>query len=132
MLQTWTLSAKDKSKLDAFGMWCWRRLLRIPWTAKRTNKYILDELNTRDSFSQLGKRRILSYYGHITRCGPENMEKTIIQGKIEGFRQRGCPHSRWIDQIKKLLGRSFEATLRLTEDRGKWREMIQEVTSLQT
>ncbi|KAI8438254.1 hypothetical protein MSG28_010856 [Choristoneura fumiferana] len=86
--ETWTLRKQDRRKIDALEMWCWRRLLRIPWTAHRTNVSILKELNIKERLSSTVQIRILKFFGHIIR-NEDSMERLVVQGKVEGKRSRG-------------------------------------------
>ena len=92
-VETWTIRARERQRIDAFEMWCWRRMLRIPWTAKRTNVSILAQLHIKQRLSTICHQRILSYFGHIVRRGDENLEKLIIVGNVEGkTTQRPLPN----------------------------------------
>ncbi|XP_071582447.1 uncharacterized protein [Temnothorax nylanderi] len=109
-------------------MWCWRRMLGIPWTARRTNVSILKELNITDRLSTICRRRVLQYFGHITRRNQDNLEKLIVQGKVEGKRPRGRSPSRWLDQIKDITGQPLQKNLREAEDRHCWRTVVRHCT----
>lgn len=126
--EAWTLRAVDIKKLDAFEMWVWRRLLRIPWTAHRTNVSILEELGIQERLSSVVKRRILKYFGHVTRRKDDNLEKLVVQGKPEGKRPRGRSPRRWIDQVKEFTGTPFQENIRNASDRDKWRNIAQTTT----
>jgi hypothetical protein len=130
--ETWTIKSREKNNLNAFGMWCYRKMLRISWTEKRTNQSIIDELGIKEHLSNLAERRILKYFGHIMRRNTVSLEKTILQGKIHGSRTRGRPPMRWLDQIPTLTKTPFESALRAAQNRSGWRQKIQEVTTLQT
>ncbi|KMQ81702.1 endonuclease-reverse transcriptase [Lasius niger] len=92
-------------------------MLRIPWTAHRTNISILNELEIKDRLSTICRRGILRYFGHITRRDHNNLERLIVQGRIEGRRPRGRSPSRWIYQIKEITGKSIQVNARETEDK---------------
>lgn len=126
--ESWTLKASDRRRIDAFEMWCWRRMLRIPWTARRTNVSILNELNIQDRLSTICRRRILQYFGHITRRDKDNLEKLIVQGKVEGRRPRGRSPLRWLDQVKEFTGHTLQSNLRAAEDRQQWKNTINKCT----
>lgn len=126
--ETWTLKAKDIAKLDSFEMWAWRRLLRIPWTAHRTNVSILEELQINVRLSTIVRQRILKFFGHVSRRKDDNLEKLMIQGKIEGKRPRGRSPKRWMDQMKHFTGNSLQDNMRCITDRDRWREITITIT----
>ena len=105
--ESWTVKSADRHRIDAFEMWCWRRMLRIPWTARRTNQSILNDVGITDRLSTICRRHILQYFNHITRRGEDNLEKLIVQGKVEGRRPRGRSPSRWLDQIANITGKQY-------------------------
>lgn len=126
--ETWTLREQERKKIDALEMWCWRRMLRIPWTAHRTNISILRELKIEQRLSSTILSRILRYFGHVSRR--ENaMERLVIQGKVEGTRSRGRSPTRWTDQIKSATNSSLQDCTKKAKDRNKWREIISTVMS---
>lgn len=122
--ESWSIRAADRKKIEAFEMWCYRRMLRIPWTAKRTNKSILDQLKITTRLSTICYRRVLSYFGHIARRQPDNLDKLVIVGKVEGKRLRGRSPTRWSDQIQNITGLSIPTALRQAEDRVVWRRLV--------
>lgn len=99
-------------------------MLRIPWTAKRTNKSILDQLKIKSRLSIVCIQRILGYFGHVARRGPDNLEKQIMLGRVEGKRSRGRAPYRWSDQVKEVLNLPITTALRLAEDRNSWRSLV--------
>ena len=118
----WTLKKDDERRLEAAEMWCYRRLLRISWTEKKTNKSILDELQTkRELLAQIIKRK-MAFFGHACRNNKCNLVKTCILGMMPGKRRRGRPRMQYIDNIKKWTRTSPKENVRLTEDRTAWRE----------
>ena len=128
--ETWTLRSNDRRRLDAFEMWCWRRLLRIPWTAKRTNISIIQQLGVQDRLSTLCLRHIvLQFFGHIARREGEGLERLIVTGKVEGRRGRGRSPRRWTDQIKETIGYPVTTALRTAISRERWRVLIKERTA---
>ena len=106
-------------------------MLRIPWTAMRTNISILEVINVERRLLHTIYCRMLRYFGHIARRGGPNLEKVVMQGKIEGKRKQGRPKCRWIDQIKTITGLSIDRIYALVEDRQAWHR-ITGVTSRQT
>ena len=125
--ESWTLSKADCNKIDAFEMWCWRRMLRIPWT----NVSVLQEIGQESRLLSQINRQALSYFGHIARRQGTCLEKSILQGKIEGSRRPGRPKARWTDRIKSLVGQPLPAVYRMTEDRRRW-HVIMDVTTCQS
>lgn len=126
--ETWTIKAGDRERIDAFEMWTYRRMLRIPWTAKRTNVSILNELRVQQRLSSICYQRILRFFGHIVRRPGENLEKLVVQGKVEGKRSRGRSPKRWLDQIEEMTDRKLERLVRDAEDREEWRAMVDGIT----
>src|SRR5713101_5482365 len=104
--ETWTIKKREEERIRSFELWCWRRMLRVSWTEKRTNESIVREIGEKMGLMNVVKQRILRYYGHIVRMTGRNLEKTIMQGKMEGCRQRGRPRPRWIDQIRTYTGKT--------------------------
>ena len=100
--ESWTMRQSEIKKIDATEMYCWRRMLRIPWTARRTNESIIQELNITERLSTSIQSRILKYFGHVMRRDADCMEKLIIQSKVPGRRPRGRSPSWWIDQLLKI------------------------------
>ncbi|KAJ8709300.1 hypothetical protein PYW07_001902 [Mythimna separata] len=126
--ETWTLRMRDRRKIDALEMWCWRRLLRIPWTAHRTNISILKELNVKERLSSAVQIRILKFFGHITR-NEDSMERLVVQGKVEGKRSRGRSPTRWIDLIKSVTHCSIYQNSHAAKHRAAWRRIAREAVA---
>lgn len=120
--ETWVIKQADRSRIDAFEMWCWRRMLRIPWTAKRTNASIINKLQPGQRWSSQVYKKILKYYGHVMRNS--NIEGLIIQGKTKGKRRKGRSPTRWPDVVRNLMRINIENANRLSQDRNKWRTSI--------
>ena len=95
---SWTVKKAESRRIDAFELWCWRRLLRVPWTARRSNQSILKEISPGCSLEGLMLKLKLQYFGHLMRRG-DSFEKTLMLGKIEGRRRRGRQRMRWLDGI---------------------------------
>ena len=127
---TWTLNKADRNRIAAFEMWCWRCMLHIPWTMRRTSASILEEIGVSNWLLHTNNIQMLRYFGHIARHKGNNLEKVIMQGMIEGKRRKGWPRSRWIDQIRSAIGRTLRDCYALAKDRHLWRRMY-EVTSCQ-
>ena len=103
--ESWTMKKAEHRKIDAFELWCWRRLLRVPWTARRSNQSILKEINPQCSLERLMLKLKLQYFGHLMRR-VDSLEKTLILGGIEGRRRRGRQRMKWLDGITNLMGMS--------------------------
>ncbi|RVE41762.1 hypothetical protein evm_013591 [Chilo suppressalis] len=126
--ETWTLRMRDRRKIDALEMWCWRRMLRIPWTAHRTNVSILKELQIKKRLSSTVQIRILKFFGHITR-NEESMERLVVQGKVEGKRSRGRSPTRWTDLIKSVTRSSINDNSHSAKHRASWRRITKEAVA---
>ena len=103
--ESWTIKKAERQRIDAFQLWCWRRLLRVPWTARRSNQSILKEISPKYSLEELLLR--LQYFGHLRRK-TDSLEKTLMLGKIEGRRRRGRQRMRWLVWHHQLNGHEFE------------------------
>ena len=123
--ETWVILYGDRKRIDAFEMWVWRRMLRIPWTARRTNVSILNEVKPTQRLLSATYARILRFFGHISRH--DTMERLVIQGKPEGKRRRGRSPTRWTDTISKLTEKSFVTAAREANDRQTWKVTIRRV-----
>jgi exonuclease III len=120
--ESWTFSKKVQKKIDAFEMWAYRRILRVPWTERRTNEWILQKLNTDMMLKQQTISRKMQHFGHVIRH--DSLEKTIIQGKMEGRRARGRPPRTWYNDIEQWIGKNIGEACRIAEDREAWRQTI--------
>lgn len=120
--ETWTLKKKDKQHIDAFEMWTWRKMLRIPWTARRTNVSVLNEIQETERLSKNCEERILRYFGHMARRDGESLEQAIVFGKVPGTRGRGRSPTRWTDSIRARTG-SVKNALLMAQDRDGWRQL---------
>lgn len=127
--ESWTIKQRERAKIDAFEMWCWRRMLRIPWTARRTNISILEELGITTRLSAACFQRILKYFGHIARRNPDSLEKLMVVGQVDGKRPRGRSPTRWSDLVKKLTGQPVSKAIKTAEDRITWKSIVHRVVN---
>ena len=115
--ESWTIKKAECQRIDAFEQWCWRRLLRVTWTARRSNQLILEEINPEYSLEGLMLKLKLQYFGHLMRRA-DSLEKTLMLGKTESRRRRGRQRMRWLDSVTDSIRCEFEQTLRDSEGLG--------------
>ena len=129
--ESWTIKKDECRRIDAFELWCWRRLLRVPWTARRSNQSILKEISPGCSLEGLMLKLRLQYFGHLMRR-TDSLEKTLMLGKIEGKRRKGWQRMRWLEHFTDSMDMNLSKLQEMVKDREAWPAAVHRIAECDT
>ena len=129
--ESWTVNKTECQRIDTFELWCWRRLLKVPWTARTSNQSILREINPKYSLEGLMLKPKLQYFGHVMQRS-DSLEKSLMLGKIEDRRRRRSQRTRWLDGITHAMNMNLGKLWEIVRDRKAWRTAVHGVEKIRT